>query len=80
MSVVLGYLFLVLVLVARAWQYCAVLDRMVWPPSARIIRCNTSLSMQYVLKCIEEYFVNLGRVGKHLVKRLFLRLAYLHGA
>ena len=37
MSVVLGYLFLVLVLVARTWQYCAVLDRMVWPPSAWII-------------------------------------------
>ena len=43
MSVVLGYLFLVLVLVARAWQYCAVLDRMVWPPSAWIIRLLTNI-------------------------------------
>ena len=43
-------------------------------------RCNPSLSLHIVLKCIEEYFGSLGRVGEHFVRCLFLHLADLHDA
>ena len=43
-------------------------------------RCNPSLSLHIVLKCIGEYFRSLGRVGEHLVRCLFLQLADLYDA